>query len=289
MDHLKFGRVVWAVRRRRGWRQSDVARAAGVSQGTVSDVERGAISNLCLATIQRVCESLEIRLELVPSWRGGELARLLDARHATLVEEVVRLLSRLGWAVTVEYSYGHFGERGVVDVLAWRADCRALLIVEVKSEVDDVQAMLGAMDRRARLVPGLVARERGWKAAAVGAIVVLPEGSTARSHAGRFGATFVAALPARNVEVRRWLASPGPPGPPSVEGHSPTSSRPFRGILYLRNIAHGTAMERRRGGGGPRRVRSGSRAGGERQSGSHTAAAGAAMGAVVSPGRVGLP
>jgi hypothetical protein len=73
-------------------------------------------------------------------------------------------VSVLGWQTVLEYTFQHFGERGSVDVLAWRPDVRALLLVEVKPDLDDLQDMLSALDRKARLVPRLIATERAWQA-----------------------------------------------------------------------------------------------------------------------------
>ena len=173
-----------------------------------------------------------------PRWRGGELPRLVDARHAALVEQVVARLASRRWEVAVEYTFSKFGERGSVDVIGWRAAERALVIVEVKSELDDMQNMLSVLDRKVRLVPPLVATDRGWTAAVVGVILVLPEGSTFRDGVARFQATFAAALPSRAVEIRSWIAQPGPSS--------------LRGTWFFRLSGSSTRME---GRGGPRRIR----------------------------------
>jgi transcriptional regulator with XRE-family HTH domain len=157
MDDLRAGSIIRAVRRRRGWRQCDVAARASVPQSTVSEIECGLVESLQLRTLRAVCAALEIRLALDLSWRGAELPRLLDSRHALLVERVVAILAAAGWEVVVEYTFSVFGERGSVDVLAWRPSERALLIVEVKTELSDLQNLLSVLDRKARLVPGLVA------------------------------------------------------------------------------------------------------------------------------------
>ena len=242
MDDLKLGRVVRMIRRRYGWRQIDLAEKAGVARWAVSMLERGRAMPLRLAAIRSICSTLEIAAPIAPSWRGVELPRLLDQRHASLVEQVVRRLTEAGWVVAVEYSFSRFGERGVVDVLAWLPFDRALLIVEVKSELDDLQDMLGKMDRYLRVVPALVAAERGWKVRVIGGLLVLPENSTSRWQVGRHRAIFATALPARNREVRRWI-------------ESPTARGPLRGLWFLQNAAGGSAIEGRGVGGGSRRVR----------------------------------
>lgn len=242
MDDLKVGTVVRAVRRRRGLRQSDVATLAGVSQWAVSAVERGQLEQLPLRAIRRVCAALEIGMPFAPRWRGVELPRLADARHAALVERVVARLAPLGWETVVEYTFQRYGEQGSVDVLAWRAEQRALLLVEAKPDLDDLQQMLSVFDRKVRLVPRLVEVERGWRAATVGVLLAMNEGSTSRYQVGRHPAVFAAALPARNTEVRRWIEDPGARGP-------------LRGVWFLQSRAGGTLMEGGARAGGSRRVR----------------------------------
>lgn len=59
MEEPRPGLVVRALRRQRGWRQLDLARVAGVSQSTVSDVERGHLDTLSIRAITSVSVALE--------------------------------------------------------------------------------------------------------------------------------------------------------------------------------------------------------------------------------------
>jgi transcriptional regulator with XRE-family HTH domain len=208
MEDIRVGAAIRAVRLRRGLRQSDVAALAGVSPSTVSLVERGHLAGLTLGTVRAVARALDVWVPLEPRWRGADLPRLLDERHAALVGGVVQRLRALGWEVRVEYSFSWRGERGSVDVLAWLESRAALLIVEVKTQVVDVQELLSTLDRKRRLVPAIVAGESGRREQAVGCLVVLPEETRARAAVARHSAIFAAALPSRNVEVRRWLQTP---------------------------------------------------------------------------------
>ena len=88
MDDQRFGTVVRAVRQRRGWRQQDLAEKAGVSQATVSRIERGHCESLSLDTVRRVAGALDIRVDLVARWRSGDLDRLANARHSALHQAV---------------------------------------------------------------------------------------------------------------------------------------------------------------------------------------------------------
>ena len=70
-------------------------------------------------TVDTVTQALGARLDLRVLWRGEGLERLLDRRHAALVDLVVRRLRRYGWQVVVEASFSIYGERGSIDA------CRA--------------------------------------------------------------------------------------------------------------------------------------------------------------------
>ena len=179
MDDLRLGRLIRIVRIRKGWRQEDLARRAGVSRATVSRLERGALDDMPVRTIRQVCEPLEIRVELVPRGRGADLDRLVNARHSALHESVARVLAATypGWAMAHEVSFNVWGERGVIDLLLWHPGRRALLIVELKTELVDAGDLLATMDRRRRLASEIV-RDRGWVPTTVSAWVIVTRSRT---------------------------------------------------------------------------------------------------------------
>jgi transcriptional regulator with XRE-family HTH domain len=208
MNDLRVGSRVRAVRLRLGWRQSDLAGRAGVSQPIVSRVERGSLDRLSLRTLRRVLAALEIDLELVPRWRAGDLDRLADEDHAHLVGLVTALLVALGWEVRAEVSYSVYGERGSIDLLAWHPGSRTLLVVEVKSSLTSVEETLRRHDVKVRLASS-IARERfGWDARAVGRLIALPEDMTARRRVARHAAVFDPTYPLRGHAAKAWLRSP---------------------------------------------------------------------------------
>ena len=120
MDDVRVGRILRALRRRRGWTQKELGRSAKVSQQAISLIERGHGGRLSVETMRRVFGALDARWEPTVSWRGGDLDRLIDAEHARLVGEISRRLADTGWEVAVEVTYSDFGDRGPVDVLAAR-------------------------------------------------------------------------------------------------------------------------------------------------------------------------
>jgi transcriptional regulator with XRE-family HTH domain len=207
VDTVRLGRQVRALRRRRGWRQLDLGRAARLSRARISRVELGHADELTLASLEAVAKALGARLNVALSWNGESLDRLLDADHAALVEIVASTLRSLGWQVQVEVSFNVRGEWGSVDVLAFHPTASVILVVEVKTVVPDLQAMLFTFDRKTRLALE-IARERGWHALAVGRVLVLADNRTARRRVEQHATVFDAAFPARTTAVKRWLKRP---------------------------------------------------------------------------------
>ena len=238
MDDLRFGAAIRAARIRRGWRQADLAAAAGVSDATVSRIERGHLDGLTLRVVRRVAAALEVRIEILPRSRAADLDRIVNARHSALAEGVMARIAGLpGWVVRPEVSFGIYGERGVVDVLAWHAARRALLVIELKTEIIDVGELLGTLDRKRRL-GAAISEPLGWKPATVSAWLIVGEGMTNRRRVDAHAATFRAALPNDGRTARAWLADP---------------SRELRALTFFSYRPAGTL---RSSSGATRRVRS---------------------------------
>ena len=89
-DH-RVGAAFRAVRRKLGWRQIDVADRARLSRATISRIERNHVETLSLESLRKVGRVLEIRVDLVARWRGGDLDRMLNAGHAAMHEQVAAL------------------------------------------------------------------------------------------------------------------------------------------------------------------------------------------------------
>jgi transcriptional regulator with XRE-family HTH domain len=203
----RVGAAFRAVRIRRGWRQEDVARRANVSPSLISRIERGDIGRVSLDHLERVGSVLEMRVQVVARWRGGDLDRLVNARHAALLETVARELVALGWVFVPAVSFSLWGERGMIDILAWHPATRSLLVIELKTEIVDVEETLGTLDRKRRLAAE-IASERGWRAANVSVWLAVAEGTANRSRVASFVTMLRAALPVGGVVVRRWLREP---------------------------------------------------------------------------------
>lgn len=230
-DDIAVGRQVEAVRLVKNLRQIDVAARAGVSPATIHRLEHGRLEGMTVGTLRAVSRAMELPAIVRLGLPGPEVDRLLDRTHAAMVERVGAELETFGWQVTPEYSFGHFGERGSVDVLAWHAAARTLLGVETKSRIYDLQDTLSTLDRKRRLLPRLVRDSFGWQPERIGVLLVMPETRSHRRLVERHAVTFRSAFPDRQIEVRHWLEQP---------------SRDLRGLWFLNNLHEAKVMQRSR-------------------------------------------
>ncbi len=214
------------LRKRQRLTQRQLGARCGLSQQAISLVERGHGSRLSGTTMRRLFGALDARWEPTITWRGGELDRFLDERHAQLVGIVVAMLRGLGWLVEIEVTYASFGERGSIDILAWWPRGRIALVIEVKSELTSVEATIRKLDEKVRLTIDSIATTRfGERPRAVGRLLVLPATSTQRERVARAGQVLDAALPVRFDAVRAWMRAP---------------AGPIRGILFVRDTNPGS-------------------------------------------------
>lgn len=209
MDDGRFGSAIRVVRHKRGWRQRDLAVRAGVSDATISRIERGHLDTLSLATLRTVASALDMRVDVLARWRAGDLDRLLNARHSALHDSVAAWFRDAfpDWELAPEVSFGIFGERGVIDIVAWHPARRALLIIELKTDIADVNELVGTFDRKRRLAAKIV-EDRGWVPKTISGWVIVAPGRTNRARIAAHGAMLRAAFPFDGRSIRAWLADP---------------------------------------------------------------------------------
>lgn len=208
MDLVRVGHVFRAVRVRNRWRQVDVAERAGVSATSVGRAERGQSDQLTVHALLAIATALGIRLDFEPRWRGGELGRLLSAGHSSMHDQMATLFARRSeWMAQPEVSFAIYGERGVIDILAFHPASRSLLVIELKTEIVDIQAMIGTVDRYLRLA-SRIAAARGWRAAHVSGWLVVRDSMANRRRVAAHAHVLRAAFPADGRGMRRWLIQP---------------------------------------------------------------------------------
>jgi transcriptional regulator with XRE-family HTH domain len=246
VDLLRIGRVFRAVRLRRSWRQKDLAAASGVSMATIGRIEHGRSDNAELGTLAKIAAALEIKLDVRAMWRGAELDRLLNAGHAAMHEQIAVLLAALpDWVWAPEVSFSIYGERGIIDILAFHPESGMLLIIELKTGFADVGELVGVMDRRRRLGRAIAA-QRGWQAKAVSTWVVVAEGPTNRRRLSEHAGMLRHAFPVDGRRMRSWLRRPdGVTNALSFLSDSKSVSSSANGNLPKRSPAHRSRQSER--------------------------------------------
>lgn len=208
MDDVHLGNSLRVLRIHKRLRQSDVARRARVKRQVVGKVEAGMAGRYPLDTVRAIANALGARLDVRLRYQGGEIDRIVNAAHAELHERFGAYLTSLdGWVWLPEVTFSHYGERGVIDILAWHPQTRSLLIVELKTELVDPQALVAVMHRRARLGRDIAARQ-GWDPLTVSTWVVVRDASTERRRARRHSRLLRAAFSDDGRAARSWMISP---------------------------------------------------------------------------------
>jgi transcriptional regulator with XRE-family HTH domain len=210
MDALqRCGSSFRAVRIKRGWRQLDVAAKAKVSRSVISTIERGHLERISIGTLLTIARVLEIQVTVSTRWRGGDLDRLVSGRHGRLHEAVAAWFDTTlpDWILAPEVSFSIYGERGVIDILARHPGHRALLVIELKTDIVDVNELMATMDRRRRLA-GQIANERGWDPHIISTWVVVAGSRTNRARLAAHRVALRNAFPVDGRVMAGWLRLP---------------------------------------------------------------------------------
>jgi hypothetical protein len=179
-----------------------------VSGSLISLVERGHLDWLSVSALRRIAGVLDVRVELKATMRTGDLDRILNSGHAFLHEELARHLDSLpGWIHAPEVSFAIWGERGVIDVLAFHEPTGSLLAIELKTELVSLEDLLTTMDIRLRHA-ATIARDRGWHVRTVSGWIVLADTRPNRRRASEHSATLRSAFPVDGRRMRGWLRTP---------------------------------------------------------------------------------
>ena len=98
-DFSTIGNKLFSFRKRMGMTQAEVAEAAGLSDRTYADIERGSV-NMRIETILRICEVLHITPDEIltddesfPASKQEELLTRLNACSPKDKETALQLLS----------------------------------------------------------------------------------------------------------------------------------------------------------------------------------------------------
>lgn len=163
--------VVRTGRESLGWTKTDLAERTGISRQMIAAVE-SAQANPSLDLIAALLDGLDIDLELVG--RGPtaiEGSRSHDAAHAICSAYIQRRLEARGWEVAREVRIEDGRYIGWIDLLAFHPPTRTVLVIEVKTRIDDLGAIERSIDWHARGARR-AAQRLGWQPRRVSAWVL---------------------------------------------------------------------------------------------------------------------
>ncbi len=170
---VTFGRACLDIRLRLGLSLEQVAPAAGITPSYLARIERG-FANPTVDTVQRVSDALGLQLflDVRPPVFLGSPPPMRDFVHARCSAYVDRRLRAEGWSTVREVAVVDGRYRGWIDMLAFDPANNMLLIIEIKTRLDDIGALERQLGWYERLAPDL-ARERGWSVQLIRSVLLL--------------------------------------------------------------------------------------------------------------------
>ena len=166
---VRVAAVVREARSVHGWSKTDVSKRTGISRQMIAAVE-AAEANPSLDVLACLLDGLGIDLELRI---GGLVAldgeRRRDTAHALCSAYVQRRLEAAGWTVAREVRIESGRYIGWIDLLAFDEPTGTLIVIEIKTRIDDVGAIERSMDwhireaiRAAQTIGWHPERVAGW-------------------------------------------------------------------------------------------------------------------------------
>jgi transcriptional regulator with XRE-family HTH domain len=157
-----FAHLCRDTRIRLGLTQRQLAEKVGVTRGYVANIELGR-ANPTLGLVTRVAAALDLEVELAarPPVLIGD-GRQRDFVHARCSAHVDRRFRSAGWLTAREVEIVHGRSHGWMDLLAFDPQTGMLVLVEIKTRLDDIGAIerqLGWYERSAFEV----ARRLAWR------------------------------------------------------------------------------------------------------------------------------
>jgi transcriptional regulator with XRE-family HTH domain len=207
---VTFARACLDTRSSLDLTQQQIAERVGVSRSYIAKVELGRIDPP-LAMVDRIAEALGLDVSFdirPPLFLGG--TRVRDDVHARCSAYVDRRLRGLGWATAREIEIVHGRSYGWIDLLAFDQRTQTLLIIEIKTRLDDLGGLerhLGWYERMA----WQTARRLGWRPTRVLPIVLALASNEVEQVVRSHRDLLALAFPMRAAHISVLLARPQVP------------------------------------------------------------------------------
>jgi transcriptional regulator with XRE-family HTH domain len=140
---ISFARLCRDTRTMLDITQAELAAAVGVSRSHIAGIEIGRVDP-SLDLVWSIADRLGLDLQLVSRPPLVVERRRSDLVHARCSSFIPRRFQISGWAIARELEVATGRAHGWIDLLAFDARSRTLIIVEVKTRLDDI----GAVERQ---------------------------------------------------------------------------------------------------------------------------------------------
>ena len=207
-DDERLGELFRLLRRRAQLTQEEISIAASVPLRDIRRLESGDAGAVVVARVRRLFAEVDARARIAVWWLGAAADRLLDERHAAIVDQAAGFMVQWAWTTAIEFTFSEYGERGSIDIFGHRRSARAVAICEVKSAFGALEELNRTLDVKVRLAPKLCRDRFGWTPDHIARLLIVPEDSTIRRMVAAHRATMDALYPARGREIRAWLRRP---------------------------------------------------------------------------------
>jgi transcriptional regulator with XRE-family HTH domain len=204
---VRVAAIVRDAREAGGISMTELGVRSGVSRQMVAAVE-SAQANPSLDVIAALFDGLGIDVDLVARGRVMlDRPRRGDAAHAMCSAYVQRRLEAAGWQVAREVRIDDGRYVGWIDLLAFHAPTGTLLVIEVKTQIEDLGAIERSIDWHVRGARR-AAERLGWRARAVAAWVTALASDEIEEELRRNRALWESAFPRRAREMALTASAP---------------------------------------------------------------------------------
>jgi len=203
---IQFARLCRETRTMLDVTQLELAEAAGVSRSLIAEIEAGR-GNPSLDVVSRIGDALGLELDLSGRLPINLGPKPRDAVHARCSGYVDRRLRSAGWQTRREIAVSAGRIHGWIDLLAFDPRSGALLIVEIKTRLDD----LGAIERQIGWYERCAvdaAFSLGWQPRTVSSWLLMLASEEVDDGLRRYRDVLRVAFPRRAAQLREDLVLP---------------------------------------------------------------------------------
>lgn len=210
----RLGGDIGSARRRKQITQAKLGERVGLSQATVSRMERGHGGGLTMDAWQRI--GLAVDRPLVATLQRDVAGETADAGHLAIQELVLRHGNAAGYTSFFELPTRPAEPWRSADVGLRDGAARRLILVECWNTVGDLGAAIRSSERKRADAEALAAASWGDEPATVGMVWVVRASAANRALVARYPQIFAARFPGSSAGWVRALIEGAPP--PSEPG-----------------------------------------------------------------------